>query len=105
MANPTQFTWVDPTTNTDGSAVAAGEITGYTIGVGVASGNYTMLTPVSSPTATSEPLSSLSSVLAPGTYFAAIRAESTGGPSAFSNEVSFAIAAPVPNPPTGFTVA
>lgn len=105
MANPSQFTWVIPTTNTDGSAVTPGEITGYTIGVGTASGNYTMMTSVADPTATAEPLNKLSSVLAPGTYFAAIRAESTGGPSAFSNEVTFQIAAPVPNPPTSFTVA
>jgi len=105
MANPTQFNWVVPTTNTDGTAIPAGEITGYTIGVGAASGKYTIMTSVSNPAATSEPIADLSATLAPGTYFAAIRAESTGGPSAFSNEVSFAIAAPIPNPPTGFTVA
>lgn len=105
MANPTQFTWVIPTTNTDGSAVAAGEITGYTLGVGTVSGTYSISTPIANPAATSEPIASLSQVLAPGTYFAAIRAESTGGPSAYSNEVTFSIAAPVPNPPTNFTAA
>jgi hypothetical protein len=107
MANPTQFTWVDPTKNVDGSNISAGEVTGYSIGVRPSTGTpgtYTVVTPISSPTATSEPLANLSSVLAPGSYAAAIQ---TVGPvnSAWSAEISFTIAAPVPSPPSGFAVS
>lgn len=107
MPNPTQFNWVDPTKNTDGTAITAGEVTGYQIGVRPSTGTpgtYPVLTPIASPTATSEPLASLSSVLAPGSYAAAIQ---TVGPvnSAWSSEITFAIAPPTPNPPSGFTVS
>jgi hypothetical protein len=101
----TQFNWVDPTVNTDGGAVVAGEITGYQIGVrtGGAAGTYTQTVSVSSPTATSELISAFSPPLTSGTYFAAIRSV---GPtdSAWSAEVTFTIAG-VPVAPTGFTVA
>lgn len=105
MANPTVFTWVVPTTNVDGSIITSGELTGYTIGVGAAAGVYTIMTSVADPAATSEPIAALSAVLVPGTYFAAIRAESTAGPSDFSNEVSFSIAASPPVPPSNFFVS
>jgi hypothetical protein len=107
MANPSKFTWTDPVTNVDGSAITAGEITGYSIGVRLASGSpgtYTIVTPIASPAASSEPLAALSSVLAPGSYAAAIQ---TVGPvnSAWSAEITFTIAPPTPNPPTGFTAS
>jgi hypothetical protein len=107
MANPTKFTWVDPTVNTDGSAITAGEITGYSIGVRPSTGipgTYPIVTPIASPTATSEPFASLSSVLAPGTYAAAIQSV---GPtnSAWSSEVTFTIVAPIPSAPTGLAVS
>ena len=106
MATPT-FTWTDPTKNTDGTAITAGEVTGYQIGVRPSSGTpgtYPVLTSIAGSTATSEPLTSLSSVLAPGAYAAAIQAV---GPvnSAWSAEISFTIAPPTPNPPTGFGLA
>lgn len=110
MSNPTQFTWTDPTTNTDGSTIVAGEVTGYTIGVrsttaaGSAAGTYPALTTIANPTATTEALSALSSVLKPDTYAAAIRSD---GPvnSAWSAEATFTIVPPVPNPPSSFSVA
>lgn len=105
MANPTKFSWTDPSTNTDGTAVSAGELVSYTIGVGTATGVYTILTTVSPGSATSEALSSLTTVLVPGTYFAAIKANTSTASSVWSNEVSFSLAAPVPNAPTGFSVA
>jgi hypothetical protein len=100
----TKFTWTDPTTNVDGSPIVAGEITGYSIGIGTASGNYPIQVPVPGPAAASELLSQITPALVPGTYFAAVQAI---GPvdSVFSNEVSFVIAAAQPNPPTNFTVA
>lgn len=103
----TQFTWTDPTTNVDGSALAAGEVTGYTIGVrsttatGSVAGTYPALTTIANPTATSEAIASLSTVLKPDDYAAAIR---TDGPvdSAWSTEATFTVSAPVPNPPSAF---
>lgn len=107
MANPTKFNWTDPTTNTDGTAIAAGEITGYSIGVRPSTGTpgtYTVVTPVAGAAVTSEALASLSSVLVPGSYAAAIQ---TIGPvdSGWSAEITFTITPPVPNPPSAFGIA
>jgi hypothetical protein len=106
MGNPTQFSWVDATKNVDGSAVSSGEVTGFQIGVRPSSGTagtYPMLTPVAA-TATTEPLASLSTLLVPGSYAAAIMSL---GPvnSAWSTEVTFTIAPPQPLPPSNFGVA
>lgn len=109
---PTSFSWTDPTTNTDGTPIAPGEITGYLIGIrpqsapGSVPGVYTVTAAVASPTATTELFSQLGAVLSPGTYAAAIQSV---GPvnSAWSAETMFTIAPPpppVPNPPSGFTV-
>jgi hypothetical protein len=107
MANPTKFVWLDPTLNTDGTAITAGEITGYNIGVRPSTGTagvYPIMTSVAGATTVSEPLSALSTVLAPGSYAAAIQSV---GPvnSAFSSEVTFTIAPPTPSAPTGFNVS
>jgi hypothetical protein len=113
--NPKEFNWTPPTTNTDGSPVTAGELTGYTIGIrsgalgdaGV--GTYALSVPVAGGTTTKETLDAAYAaglaLLAVGTYVAAVRAESTAGPSGWSNEVDFTIALSPPNPPTGFTAA
>jgi hypothetical protein len=102
MANPTQYKWVAPTINTDGSAISAGEITGYSIGQRLTSGTpgvYTSTVSVAGATTLTAPIS-----LAAGSWTAAIQSI---GPtdSAFSAEISFVIAPPVPAPPTGFGVA
>lgn len=101
----TQFNWIDPTVNTDGGAVTAGEITGYQIGLrqGGSAGTYPITVAVASPTATSELFSAITPALVSGTYEAAIRSV---GPtnSAWSAEVTFTIAG-VPTPPTGFSVS
>jgi hypothetical protein len=104
------FNWTDPTTSVDGTALVPGEVTGYLIGIRADGqglpGTYAITTLVSGATATSEPLTALSQVLAPGNYWAAIQSE---GPvnSVWTNEIPFSVAAPppVPNPPTSFTVA
>ena len=105
MSNPTVFNWTDPTLNTDGGPVVAGEITGYQIGIrqGGSAGTYPTTVSVASPTAVSEPFSAISPPLVSGTYEAAIRSI---GPtdSAWSSEVTFSIAG-VPQPPSGFSVA
>lgn len=112
MANPTTFSWTDPTTNVDGSPIASGEITGYDIGirnvadVTASPGTYNIVLTAPGGTAASALMSQLATALVPGSYAAAIR---TDGPvdSVYSSEVTFAIEAPTPpqpNPPTGFTV-
>lgn len=104
------FTWVDPTTNTDGSTIQAGEITGYNVGIrsttaqGSQAGTYPIVAQVQGATAAKEAVSAIGTVLKPDTYAAAIQ---SAGPvnSAWSSEIQFTIAQPVPNPPTGFSVA
>ena len=109
MSNPTTATWTDPTTNTDGSAIVAGEITGFNLGFrlttvsGSAAGTYSTVVPVSGATAASELLSAISPVLAPGSYACAVE---TVGPvsSGWSSEFAFTIVTPTPGVPTGLTV-
>lgn len=110
MSNPTKFSWTDPTTNVDGSPLAAGEITGYSIGVrlttaaGSAVGVYPIVANVTGATAANELISALGTVLVPGSYAAAVQAV---GPvdSPWSGEAVFTIVPPQPSAPTGFTVA
>jgi hypothetical protein len=107
MANPAHFTWVDPTTNVDGSAIGPSEITGYLIGVRPATGTAGVypVTLQAPPTATSATFASIVPPLAPGSYQSAIQTLSTSnGNSAWSAEVPFSIVSS-PNPPSGFTVA
>jgi len=112
MTNPTQVTWTDPATNVDGSPIAAGEITGYTVGVrdtsapGSAAGTYPFMA-TAPATATSELFALLNPVLPVGKPLAvAVQANTTGPSSAWSAEADFTIAPPppVPNPPTTISV-
>jgi hypothetical protein len=107
MANVTTASWTDPTTNTDGSAIASGEITGYTVGVRLASGTagtypYSATAPA---TSTSELLSALTPVLPDGVaLMGAVKANTATTSSAWSNEASFTLQA-IPNPPANFSIA
>ena len=104
---PTKITWVDPTTNADGSPITSGEITAYEIGVRLASGTVGVYTSTASvaPTETSELLSALTPALPlSGSFEAAVRAVTTSGASSWSVEVPFTISA-LPNPPNGVVVA
>lgn len=101
-----------PTTNTDGTPIAAGDLVDVQVGFGTTSGNYTLIaddTVFGTQTVdgvTTIPFASLNENLGFGTWFAASRVKNAEGQvSAWSNEASFVIAAPVPNPPAGFTVA
>lgn len=100
-----KVSWTDPTTNTDGSALTTGEVTGYSVGAGTLSGTYTSHATVTGPTATSVVLSALTPALTPGTtYFLAI--ESVGSaPGTWSSEVSFTVAQPTVSAPTNPLVA
>jgi len=109
---PKSVTLTLPTQNTDGSTIPAGEIVDVQVGFGTASGNYTL---IADDTAFAQqtqngvvtiPWASLNENLGNGTWFAASRVKTADGvPSAWSNEATFTIAPPVPNPPTSFTVA
>lgn len=108
--NPTKFTWTPAATNTDGTPLTDGEITGYTLGIrsttaaGSVAGTYPILASITDPKATEEAIASIGTVLKPDTYAAAIRSE---GPeeSAWTSEVTFPVSAPVPNPPSAFAVS
>jgi len=107
MANVSKFSWTDPTTNTDGSALGAGEITGYVVGVRPSSGTAGTYpsTIAAASGATSALVSGLSPALTSGSYFAAVQTQSTtNGNSAWSSEVAFTLTAS-PNPPSNFSIA
>jgi hypothetical protein len=108
MANPTKFTWTAPTTNSDGTPITAGEISGYQVGIRLASGTagtYPILAPVDPASASSDLLSEVNPLLSPGSYAAAVQTLSPNGNSAWSAEVAFTITPSIPNPPSGFAVA
>jgi hypothetical protein len=106
--NPTTVSWVDPTTNVDGTPLASGEITGYKVGVreGGTAGTYTSFASVPAGS-TSCALSALSPALpASGSFEVAVQAESTtNGNSAWSAEASFTLVVSPPNPPTSLSVS
>jgi hypothetical protein len=113
MSTPTIATWTDPTTNTDGTPIAPGEIVGYELGVrdttaaGSAAGTYPFGVKAPS-TATSEPLALITPALPKGVLLAAaVRANTAANNSDWTPEVTFTlpVPVPVPNPPTGFSVA
>ena len=118
IVNPTKFSWKPAASNTDGSAVAAGELTGVTIGIrsttaaGSTPGTYPITIAVPGAALTTELLSAAYSaglaMLKPDTYLPAIREESVNGPSAWSVEAAadeFQIVPPAPLPPSGFSVS
>lgn len=103
--------WTPPTTNTDGSALTSGEVTGYIVGLrsltatGSIAGIYSIQSPVTATTAVSEALSAISASLKPDNYAAAVQAQSANGPSTWSGEFQFQGVLPVPNPPSAVSVA
>lgn len=111
---PTQWTWVLPTQNTDGTPITAGEITALVIGVrsttaaGSVAGTYPITVKTASPDATSETFAAAALMLAPDTYQSAIDVQAGSVTSGFTDETTssqFVIAAPVPNKCTGFVVS
>jgi hypothetical protein len=109
MANPTQVKWTDPTVNTDGTPITAGEVTGYAVGVRLATGTagtyaYTASAPA---TSTSELINLLAPMLPTGvSLIAAVQTQSTQGASAWSAESApFTLSAAPPSPPTAVTVS
>ena len=106
MANPTNVNWVDPTANVDGSPLAAGEITGYEVGVRASSGTagtYTSTANVPA-TVTTCALSALSPALPNGGTFAVAVRALAATDSAWSTEADFTLVPPAPLPPTAVSV-
>lgn len=100
------MTWTAPTQNTDGSPIAAGEVTGYEVGVWPTAD--TTAVPVKTaqvgPAVLSFDLTTLG--LAPGDYFASVRTVSAND-SVWDPALPFTIAAAIPTPqaPGNFSVA
>lgn len=103
-------TWTPPTTNTDGSAITTGEITGYIVGLrsltasGSAIGTYPIQSPVTPANAVSEALSSISANLKADQYAAAVQSQSGNGAGPWSPEFQFQGVLPIPNPPSAVSV-
>ena len=90
LADTVTLTWDPPTTNADGTALT--DLAGYKVYYGNASRSYSSVNPVIDNVTTYT-----SPDLAPGTYFFAVTAlDAAGNESAYSNEVSKTIAAPLP---------
>lgn len=110
--NTGKITWTDPTQNSDGSAITAGEVTGYLIGVrsltatGSVVGTYPIKVTVAGATAVSEALSAITPMLKPDDYAVAGQTVSaTNGNSPWSAEFQFTGVLPAPNPPQAISVA
>jgi hypothetical protein len=87
------FTWVAPTTNTDGSALPAAQITGYVLTCGAT------VVPITGAVTT------FKRDFGPGTYTCSLQARANGQTSAPSNSVSFVVPQPTPSPPSGLSVS
>lgn len=88
------FTWVHPTTNSDGTALPVSQITRTTLVWGTSATAMTN-SKVVTGTATTTTLD-----LAPGTWHVAAKTTANGRDSDASNIVQLTIEQPVPNPPT-----
>lgn len=105
-----KVTWTPPTTNTDGSALTTGEVTGYIVGLrsttvpGNVAGTYPIQSPPTAADAVTEALSAITANLKSDSYAVAVQTQSTDGPSAWSAEVLFTGALPVPNAPSDISV-
>lgn len=114
---PKTITLTLPTQNTDGSPITTGEITDVQVGFDQTShstdgADYKLIADDTNFGAETQngvvtiPFAELGETLAVGKWFCAARVKTADGvTSAWSNEASFSIAPPVPNPPTNFTVA
>jgi hypothetical protein len=110
MANPTRVQYRIPTSNTDGTPLAAADIRQIDLGLGTTSGQYPTIvadtTFAPGENGLSDEALSRFGVLPPGTYFLAARTVSRQGiMSAWSEQVSFTVEPPVPNPPEALSVS
>lgn len=103
----TTVSFTAPVTFTDGTAIPPGTIIKYQYGLGQTPGAYTLIVDDADLTASAgKQTGTLPTNLAVGNWFAAGRAVTKdGATSPWSNEVPFAVAAPVPAAITDFFVA
>lgn len=103
--------WQPPTANTDGSPITPEEVTGYIVGLrsttaaGSAAGTYPIQSRPTAATAVTEALSAITANLKSDSYAVAVQTQSANGPSAWSAEVLFMGALPVPMPPGNVSVS
>lgn len=88
------FTWVHPTTNSDGSTLPLSQITRTTLVWGASETAMTN-SKVVTGSATTTTLD-----LAPGTWYVAAKTTANGNDSPNSNVLQVVIPQPIPNPPT-----
>lgn len=100
MTSPYMLTWVNPTTNTDGSALAQSDVAGYTI---VLDGAAAVSVPLGY--ATSFDLATLAgfSSLKSGNHTVALAVTNKEGVTGNAASVSFSVV-PVPGVPTNLKV-
>lgn len=100
------FKYTPPTQDEADRPLAQGAILKYQIGIGESPGNYTLIADdVTFENGQQVSPMSLFGQLSFGQKYAAVRAVTAAGPSAWSEEVAFEIQPVPPKPPTGFTVS
>lgn len=110
-AGDAALTWTQPTQNVDGTAIPAsgtGRLTGNRAEWGTCTGtapNYAFGTQSGQQVFTTPTSAYTVMNLAPGTWCFRVYASTTYGESGPSGVASKVIAAPMPNPPSGLTVA
>jgi hypothetical protein len=103
--------WKAPTTNTDGSPIPPGELTGYIVGLrsltaaNTSIGVYPILSPKVDATVLQDAFTSIAANLKQDDYATAVKATSVNGDSAWSAEVLFTGVLPIPNPPQEVAVS
>lgn len=111
LAADASVTWTNPTQNVDGSAIpatGAGRLTGNRVEWGTCTGtapNYTFGTAAGQQVFTTPTAAYTVPNLAPGTHCFRAYASTTYGESGPSGVAAKVIAPPLPQPPTGLTVA
>ena len=102
FAGSATLTWTVPTQNTDGTALPAGQITGYRMEWGSCTGtapNYTFGTQAGTVTLPATPLTTTINNLPAGLTCFRAYTQANGNESAPTNAASKVIPSPIPNPP------
>jgi hypothetical protein len=109
MAAVLNFSWTNPTQNTDGSAIpasGAGSLTETVISYGPCNATRTAMTSITGTVTRAAPnTTDASPDLPPGTWCGYAQAKNTYGQLSSPSNVSFRVVdAPVPNQPTNFSM-
>lgn len=109
LAAVLNFSWTNPTQNTDGSAIpasGAGSLTETVVSYGPCNAGRTGLTSITGTVTRTQPnLTAGSPNLPPGTWCGYAQVKNTYGELSDPSNVDFeVVAAPKPNPPTNFSM-